>query len=143
MKILVTGSNGCVGSSLKSLCSEEDNWVFIERKDCDLTNRERTIDLVRTIGPDYIIHLASYVPGFYNIDKVSSFSNNVRINENVLEASNLAGIQNGMFCLSVNMFPEMPALPSPSGIPFWGRYPRGMIPPKSGEAIFREGRRFK
>lgn len=109
MKILVTGSNGCVGSALKSLCTNDNNWIFIERKDCDLTNRDQTINLFKTIGPDYIVHLASYVPGFYNIDKVASFSNNVRINENVLEASNLAGIERGMFCLSVNMFPETPS----------------------------------
>lgn len=109
MKILVTGSNGCVGSALKSLCINENNWIFIERKDCDLTNRDQTINLFKTINPDYIIHLASYVPGFYNIDKVRSFSDNIKINENVLEASNLANIKQGMFCLSVNMFTDKPS----------------------------------
>lgn len=109
MKILVTGSNGCVGSALKSLCVGEDDWIFIERKDCDLTKRDLTIELFSNIKPDYVIHLASYVPGFYNIDRVSSFSTNVRINENVLEASHLAGVERAMFCLSVNMFPENPS----------------------------------
>jgi GDP-L-fucose synthase len=109
MKILITGGNGCVGSALKSLCMGDDDWIFIERKDCDLTNREKTIETFKNISPNYIIHLASYVPGFYNIDKVASFSKNVRINENVLEASHLSRIQKGMFCLSVNMFPEMPS----------------------------------
>lgn len=109
MKILVTGSNGCVGTALKTLCKNENDWVFIGKKDCDLINREQTINLFKNINADYIVHLASYVPGFYNIDKVASFSNNVRINENVLEASNLSGIKNGIFCLSVNMFPETPS----------------------------------
>lgn len=109
MKILVTGSSGCVGSALKSLYRVDDNWVFIERKDCDLVNREETIAVFKTIAPDYVIHLASYVPGFYNIDRVASFSSNVRINENVLEATHLAGINRAMFCLSVNMFPETPS----------------------------------
>lgn len=109
MKILVTGSNGCVGSALKSQCSDEDNWIFIERKDCDLTNREQTIKIFKDVKADYVIHLASYVPGFYNIDKVASFSSNVKINENVLEAANLSGIDCGLFCLSVNMFPEIPS----------------------------------
>lgn len=108
MKIIVTGSNGCVGSALKSVCVGEDNWFFADRRDCDLTNKERTIDMFERIAPDYVVHLASYVPGFYNIDRVASFSSNVRINENVLEASNLAGVERGMFCLSVNMFPEKP-----------------------------------
>lgn len=109
MKILVTGSNGCVGSALKAICRNEDNFVFIERKDCDLTDRNKTIQLFNKISPNYVVHLASYVPGFYNIDRVASFSSNVRINENVLEASNLLGIENVMCCLSVNMFPENPS----------------------------------
>lgn len=107
MKILITGSNGCVGNALKTVCKNNENeWIFLNRKDCDLINREHTIDYFKQISPGYVIHLASYVPGFYNIDKVSSFSNNVRINENVLEASHLAGAQKGMFCLSVNMLSE-------------------------------------
>lgn len=113
MRILVTGSNGCVGNALKSQCMDknlhcidDNDWIFINRKDCDLISRESTIQLFQDIKADYIVHLASYVPGFYNIDKVASFSNNVRINENVLEAAHLSGIERGMFCLSVNMFSE-------------------------------------
>lgn len=111
MKVLVTGSNGCVGSALKTLCENDSDYsfndcIFINRKDCDLLDRERTIKFFSDIKPDYIIHLASYVPGFYNIDRVRSFSDNVRINENVLEASHIANIDRGLFCLSVNMFAD-------------------------------------
>lgn len=109
MKILVTGSNGCVGSALKTVCANENNWVFIDRNDCDLTNRNLTIGLFDEIKPDCVVHLASYVPGFYNIDRVSSFSTNVRINENVLEAAHISGVNKVMCCLSVNMFPEIPS----------------------------------
>jgi GDP-L-fucose synthase len=91
------------------MCSGENNWIFINRKDCDLTERSQTIGFINEMRPDYIVHLASYVPGFYNIDRVSSFSTNVRINENVLEAANISNIQNVMCCLSVNMFPEVPS----------------------------------
>jgi GDP-L-fucose synthase len=107
--ILITGGNGCVGSALKSLCANKEDWKFISRKDCDLTNREQTIELFKQLHPNYVVHLASYVPGFYNINRVNSFSDNVRINENVLEASHLAGAKRGLFCLSVNMFPEDPS----------------------------------
>tara|TARA_R110000868_G_scaffold75946_6_gene218847 strand:- start:20275 stop:21171 length:897 start_codon:yes stop_codon:yes gene_type:complete len=109
MKILVTGSNGCVGSALKKACINDNNWIFIERSDCDLTNRDETLSVFKNVNPDYVIHLASYVPGFYNINKVASFSNNVRINENVLEACNTIGIERAMMCLSVNMFTENPS----------------------------------
>lgn len=110
MKILVTGSDGLVGSSLRFL-GGDNQWIFIKRKQCDLTNREATIDFFSKIKPDYVVHLASYVPGFYNINRVASFTDNVRINENVLEASHLAGIERGIFCLSVNMFADSSKLP--------------------------------
>lgn len=106
MKTIVTGSNGCVGKALASMCSQENNWIFIDRNSCDLTNREKTLELFKSINPEYVVHLASYVPGFYNISKVASFNSNIRINENVLEASHLAGIERGLFGLSVNMFGE-------------------------------------
>lgn len=106
MKVLVTGGNGCVGSALKLECPD---WIFIGRNDCNLLNREKTIETFQMLKPDCVIHLAAYVPGFYNIDRVSSFSNNVRINENVLEATHLAAVQKAMFCLSVNMFTEKPS----------------------------------
>lgn len=105
MKILVTGGAGCVGKALKKIHKINDNqWFFIQRSDCDLVNREEVIKVFQDIRPTCVIHLASYVPGFYNIDKISSFSTNVRINENVLEASHLADTNRGIFCLSANMF---------------------------------------
>lgn len=105
MKILVTGSSGCVGKALQTIPKIKDNqWIFLQRQDCDLVNREEVLKVFQEIKPAYIIHLASYVPGFYNIDKVSSFSTNIRINENVLEASHLSNINRGIFCLSANMF---------------------------------------
>lgn len=109
MRILVTGSAGCVGSALKSICTDETDWIFIERSDCDLTDEEQTIEFFKNSDAEYVVHLASYVPGFYNIDKVNSFSTNIKINENVLWASHLSCIEKGMFCLSVNMFPEIPS----------------------------------
>lgn len=109
MRIVVTGSSGCVGSALKSICNNENSWIFIKRNDCDLINRTETIELFNTIKPNCVVHLASYVPGFYNINKVASFTNNVRINENVLEASHLSGATKLICCLSVNMFPEVPS----------------------------------
>lgn len=143
MKILVTGSNGCVGSALKNLIYNRsysteinidldgsapkqkvrksllyqgiarraniaDHWQFISRTDCDLTNRDTTIDFFKEAKPDVVIHLASYVPGFYNVRPVDSFSYNVRLNENALQASHEAGVERGLFALSVNMFPENP-----------------------------------
>lgn len=107
MRILVTGANGCVGKAVRS-CSDAD-WIFAGRSDCDLTDRDQTIRFFGRSAADYVVHLASYVPGFYNVSKVDAITTNVRINENVLEASRLAGIKRGMFCLSVTMFPDTPS----------------------------------
>ena len=109
MKILVTGANGCVGRAMRSTCAKEADWIFAERKDCDLTNRDQTISFLKGSGADYVVHLASYVPGFYNVSRVDAIATNIRINENVLEATCLAGINRGMFCLSVTMFPDVPS----------------------------------
>lgn len=121
MKVLVTGGNGCVGSALKSLCKGNDDWIFIERKDCDLMNKEETISYFKKVKPDAIVHLAAYVPGFYQIDSVASFAHNIRINENVLEASHHSGIEKGLFCFSVTMFCEKPrAFPMDESMIFEG-----------------------
>ncbi len=110
MRVLVTGSNGCVGRALKSLCENDKEWIFINRGDCNLENLEMTKEVFCELQPiDYIVHLASYVPGFYNINKVASITENVRINENVLEASLMLGVKRGLFGLSVNMFPDNPS----------------------------------
>jgi GDP-L-fucose synthase len=83
--------------------------LFAERADCDLTDRDQTVKFFGRSGADYVVHLASYVPGFYNVNKVDAVATNVRINENVLEASHKAGIVKGMFCLSVTMFTDTPS----------------------------------
>lgn len=106
MKIIVTGSSGCVGRETNYIGPHD--WVFLDRRDCDLTDRDAVRKCFEKFKPHAIIHLAAYVPGFYNIDRVASFSNNVRINENVLEACHQIGVQKGLFCLSSNMFPDNP-----------------------------------
>lgn len=107
MRILVTGSNGCVGNALQSLKKESSCWIFSSRSDCNLVDRDEALHYFCKIKPDFVIHLAGVVPGFYNINRVASFSDNVRINENVLEACNFLEIERSLFCLSINMFPEM------------------------------------
>lgn len=123
MRVLVTGGSGCVGMSLKDVtANDKDNeWIFVGSKECDLRNRTDTLKLFEQTDPDYVVHLASYVPGFYNMDKVKSFSDNIKINENVLEAANLSDIEKGIFGLSINMFSDNPSkLPIDESMMFEG-----------------------
>lgn len=111
MKILVTGGSGCVGFALCEIINPEHTWIFMSSKDCNLCNREETLHFFDIIKPDYIVHLAAHVTGMYKNmkDRTTGFTNNVRINENVLEAANKCGVQRGIFCLSVGMFPDNPS----------------------------------
>lgn len=112
MKILVTGGSGMVGRHLSDLTkTSKDEWIFISSKDCNLINQQKTIEFFKEISPDIVIHLAALVGGlFRNIrEKVEFLRDNLRINENVLEASYLCGIKRGIFCSSSCVFPKNPS----------------------------------
>lgn len=110
--ILVTGGSGMVGKCLFDLVKNDtNNWFFISSKECDLTNTQKTEELFIKYKPDLIIHLAANVGGLYkNLrERTKMFSDNVRMNENVLEMSNKYNVQKGIFCLSSCIFPHSPS----------------------------------
>lgn len=110
--ILVTGGSGMVGRTLKDLIKNDLNkWIFLSSKDCDLTYRDQVNKLFEKIKPDHVIHLAANVGGLYkNIrERVAMFKDNVRMNENVLEACNNNNIQKAIFCLSSCIYPHNPS----------------------------------
>lgn len=112
MIILVTGGTGLVGTSLKNIIpfDQLDDWIFLSSKECNLCDREATLDLFRRLKPTYVIHLAGKVGGLFHnlVEPVSFFRDNVRMNENILEACNKYGVQKGIFCLSSCIFPAEP-----------------------------------
>ena len=118
MKILVTGGTGMVGKCLKDTIkqyqSEKCNnftWLFISSKDCDLTNTKDVNLLFEKHNPTYVIHLAANVGGlFKNMrERICMFKDNVRMNENILEACNNFNVQKGIFCLSSCIYPHKPS----------------------------------
>lgn len=112
MKILVTGGSGLIGSALKNhigLVNDTDNeWVFINSKDCNLLNVDEVYKIFNSIQPDYIIHLAAEVGGlFKNMnEKVKMLENNLLMNFNVLKIAHELDIENIMCCLSTCIFPD-------------------------------------
>jgi GDP-L-fucose synthase len=116
MKILVTGGSGMVGSNIKDLIPNYNNqdFTFLSSKECDLRNRYETQCYFEQGGFDYIIHLASKVGGLYlNMAKnIQMFSDNIKINENVLEACYKYNIRRGIFILSSCIY-----TPNPSKFP--------------------------
>ena len=118
MKIIVTGGSGLVGENLKLIIPnyKEHTFTFINRSKndeytIDLTNNSQVIDFFEKNQFDYIIHLAANVGGLYKNLKnnIKIFRDNIRINENVLEACHKNNIQRGIFCLSSCIFPQNPS----------------------------------
>ena len=76
MKILITGGTGFVGRNIiKNLQSKKYKIFLIQRKkykkkidnsiNCDLKNRSKLINIMNTINPNIVIHLAWYgIPNF-------------------------------------------------------------------------------
>lgn len=115
-KILVTGGNGLVGSSIKNISNEyfdKYHFIFIGSKDCDLTNYNDTYNLFEKIKPNFVIHLAANVGGlFKNMNyKVDMLEKNLLINFNVVKCSYIFKIEKLIGCLSTCIFPDKTTYP--------------------------------
>ena len=105
-KILVTGSDGLVGSALKEI--DRSDLIFISRDDVDLTNFNETQTLFKKIKPNKVIHLAAAVGGIGGnmIHSGEYFRNNININMNVLESSRLVNVEKLICFMSTCVFPD-------------------------------------
>ena len=92
MKVLILGSNGLVGTSIKSVLSENDkvsDLICATRDDADLFDFNETKELIQNIKPDVLINAAAKVGGIYanNSKRTEFILENLKINVNILEAS--------------------------------------------------------
>lgn len=110
MKILVTGSNGLLGTALRKILGEEH--IYHTRKNCDLLNFEETFHFFKKCVDEFkidtIIHCAALVGGVKanteNNDRF--FYENYLINTNVIKCSFLLQIDNFVNVLSTCIFPD-------------------------------------
>jgi GDP-L-fucose synthase len=113
--ILVTGGTGLVGSAIKkiSINYEEYNFIFISSKQYDLIKMEDTKKMYETYKPTYIIHLAACVGGlFKNMNnKVEMFEKNLMINYNVIKCAHDYKVEKLIACLSTCIFPDKVSYP--------------------------------
>ena len=116
MKILVTGGSGMVGQNLKDLEEKYSmhQFVYLSSSMCDLRNKYETECFFQDGNFDSIIHLAANVGGLYkNMNhNIEMFSDNIKINENVLSACDKYGVTKGIFILSSCIY-----TPNPSKFP--------------------------
>jgi len=88
--ILLFGSNGLVGSSVKKLFEADKNVNLIAatRNEADLFDFESTKNIIKNSNPEIIINSAAKVGGIYANNKYRTefLLNNLKININILEA---------------------------------------------------------
>lgn len=110
MKVLVTGSNGLVGTALKEILG--DGHIYHTRNDVDLTNESKTKDYinyhVKHSGVDTIIHCAAKVGGVQanSSNNNGFFMENYLINNNILKSAFDNQIPNFVNLLSTCIFPD-------------------------------------
>lgn len=107
-KILVTGATGLLGHAVMALAPEypEIEFVGIGSKDCNLNDIAGTVDFVRRLQPDAIVHTAALAGGIqYSMEHPATLlRDNVLQNLAVLEATRLAGVKKSILTLSTGMY---------------------------------------
>jgi len=61
LKILITGSEGQLGSELVNLLSKDNEVYGLSHKELDITDKNNVINTVSKIVPDIVIHCAAFV----------------------------------------------------------------------------------
>ena len=109
-KILITGSNGLLGSAFKKILG--DGHIYHTKNDCDLTKYDETIEYithqVKQNNVDTIIHCAAKVGGIQaNVNNnLGFFSDNFHINNNIINAAFKNEVKNFVNILSTCIFPN-------------------------------------
>ena len=106
-RILVTGGTGMVGSGFKRIESQHD-FIFVGSRDYDLRSRHDTERMITRHRPDAIIHLAARVGGVKgNTGFIADFfSDNIRMNTNVLCAAHKFKVKKVVSLLSTCVYPD-------------------------------------
>ena len=91
MKVLIFGSNGLVGSSIKRVFEKNESkfeTISSTRKDADLLSLTETKNFITKIQPNLIINSAAKVGGIHanNTERSEFLIQNVKINLNILES---------------------------------------------------------
>jgi GDP-L-fucose synthase len=109
MRILLTGSRGMLGSSIKRhLSGFKFDLLTPTREDLNLLNTKAVDDYIKLNKPELVIHAAARVGGIQaNIDKPYEFlTENIRMDSNLLSASLECRIPNFLYMASSCMYPR-------------------------------------
>lgn len=113
MKVLVTGSNGLVGSAIREESkSSNHEFLFASRDGADLTKKTEVEFLFNTVKPDAVIHTAAKVGGIEANRTMQEefFYDNILINVNVIRECIKHRVEKLFAFSSVCVFPDDLAL---------------------------------
>jgi GDP-L-fucose synthase len=108
MKVLITGSNGLVGSSVNRILEYSKKVTELlptNRGNLDLFDYHAVLNFIEKNSPEIIVNCAAKVGGIYanNTQRTEFILNNLKINMNLLEASinfpNIRIINLGSSCI--------------------------------------------
>jgi GDP-L-fucose synthase len=108
-KVLVTGSNGLLGSAIKkNSINYKYDFYFVGRNECDLTSQIQVKNLIERIKPDYVIHTAASVGGIgLNLSEpVNQFYKNLLMNSFLIHESAVNGVKKFINFSSICAFPS-------------------------------------
>merc|ERR1712117_2162 len=115
--ILVTGGTGLGGRGIQPVIEKDkkagEEWVFLSSKDANLLSEEDTNAVFEKYKPTHVIHLAALVGGlFANMSSNADFfRSNMKMNDNILEASKKMNVKKLVSCLSTCIFPDKTTYP--------------------------------
>ena len=109
MKVMVAGGTGLAGSAIVRAYERKGIQVTaIGRKTVDLLDRDATFEYVKRVKPDVIVDAAARVGGIVANDTypVEFLADNIRIQNNLLEAAFVADVEKFVFLGSSCIYPR-------------------------------------
>lgn len=108
-RILVTGADGLVGHAIRRLSLQSPHeFLFIGRKDADLTKESDVKKVLGDYRPDYVIHTAAKVGGIGGnmVGQADYFYSNILMNTYVIHYCHAYDVKKLLAFSSVCVFPD-------------------------------------
>jgi len=108
IKILILGSNGFFGKNFKDLLQNKNyELCYIERKDIDISDKDKLNNLFSIFKPSVVIHCCGIIGSSEynkNRDQFEIFIDNLRLNTNILECCKLYKIKKVILFSTYRLF---------------------------------------